>query len=338
VALPRWKAPNQSRAEQWLRAVWDHLSDYLARAFATSGVAGGAWTVTNQSVPTGAVTVVQWDNEVEDSDGFLDVPSGTWICKVPGVYAFHCSGNIAVTTGRVFAQLTVNLAEPDLSGLSDASGWARDDVSVTEDRFNLVVVVRMAVNDTMQLRVLHSEAGAANCSAILTAYKLPDTNAFITGDEVVVALGNRVSTLESDTRRVGFYAIKTTTQSLPDGVSTTIVSYDNVVQDTEGTFNATTGVYTIPSDGVYSITFGNNTAIVVGATRIFGQVISSNASHPPLGICFEDDLQGPQQGRFMISGTWRFQTGNTVEGKISQLSGAPRNASGIHFNIWRVSD
>jgi len=58
---------------------------------------------------------------------------------------------------------------------------------------------------------------------------------------------------DTDTRDVVMTSYKSTTQSLTSSVETTITGFDAATLDTHGSFNTTTGLYTVPVAGNYSV-------------------------------------------------------------------------------------
>lgn len=101
----------------------------------------------------------------------------------------------------------------------------------------------------------------------------------ITGTIQVPILGWSSSVQMSDsadTRVVAMSAYKSTTQALTTLVETAITSFNSATIDTHGTFNSTTGLYTIPVSGIYKITA--NTAFETNSLGYRYNSISKNGS------------------------------------------------------------
>jgi hypothetical protein len=112
-----------------------------------------------------------------------------------------------------------------------------------------------------------------------------------------------------DAATPSFMAGRTTTQTVPDGVETTVI-FDTEDHDTGADYNPGTGIFTVPETGLYNVSCHlQYSAIPVGTSRV-NIYLKRNAGD--LAVTFGNNQADDDVVPRMLTGTWRLTAGDTI--------------------------
>lgn len=128
-------------------------------------------------------------------------------------------------------------------------------------------------------------------------------------------------------------ATHTSGQSIPSGAATTLV-YNVEKYDNNSNYDPSTGIYTVPADGVYSV---NAACILTGSSGSgLSLFIYRNA------VAVSRKVTSDDSGSKSIESTIEAVAGDEITIRLLQTSGASRTITTTevynHFDIFRVSD
>lgn len=123
---------------------------------------GGRWTrAAVQSIPNGAATLITFDTELEDSDGFM-VPPATNVVVPAGLGGvFGCFGYVDGLGGPTAAVARVLAGGLTASGVGDPA----------LGRATAAMVIPLPVGGTVQLQCFQSTGVAVNVTAGLVVFR-----------------------------------------------------------------------------------------------------------------------------------------------------------------------
>jgi hypothetical protein len=117
-------------------------------------------------------------------------------------------------------------------------------------------------------------------------------------------------------------ATMSTVQSIPNGTATTVTQW-TTVYDSSSSFNAVTGIFTIPATGVYRITANmstDSTTFTAGSLKYWQSKVGGSQS----GTIQTETIQAAFTGVLSSAGSQSFQytLGDTVDIRITQTTGS----------------
>lgn len=125
-------------------------------------------------------------------------------------------------------------------------------------------------------------------------------------------------------------------QSIPNAVSTTVV-FEDVDEDTHGSLNTSTGVYTIKDKGIYTITANSSVNASAVAGTIYSMSIVKNGSDFLFSTTLEFEVTSTTRSRLGVAHTIKLEVGDTIEISVFQNTGSTQNleiSSGLNtFSI-----
>jgi hypothetical protein len=125
-------------------------------------------------------------------------------------------------------------------------------------------------------------------------------------------------------------------QSIPNNVATVVI-YGTVTTDTDGAYNSSTGVYTVPAGkaGVYQVTA--QIAWNVGFTAVTSLAIVRNGSNLFLNTLGNPTVIGSS---ILVSGLYVFTAGDTIRIQVLHNQGGPEtlyaSAASNYFCLKRI--
>lgn len=122
--------------------------------------------VANQSIPNDTVTLVSWDTEDQDTDGFITVPSTTITIPGPlaGVYAIAVS--ISWGIGAINARHFVDFLGTSLNVGARLNGSPVGENSVGGG------FIAQCVAGTVQVQVYQNSGGSVNVTGALNFFRI----------------------------------------------------------------------------------------------------------------------------------------------------------------------
>jgi hypothetical protein len=177
---------------------------------------------------TGTLQTLPLTTVVKDTHGA--VSGNTVVIKVPGIYRIAARASISTSTADMYFQSFVN---GSIVGSSYSSGTISRDVTVDD-------TTELKTGDVVNFSTQTGSGTATMTGAGYTSWSVTR----ISGPSAIAA-----------NETIAMSASKSAAQTISNSVTTEITGYDSSVNiDTHGTFNPSTGRYSIQAAGLYRVT------------------------------------------------------------------------------------
>lgn len=200
----------------------------------TRVVAAKVFTSGTQSIPNGVWTkVTNLSNLINDTHGNFNTSTSRYVIPVSGYYAVGWSPAFLNNgTGVRAAGIIVNSSAIPTEGGAGITGSSSDVISPTFFSIRL-----FNAGDTLEAAVYQDAGVSLNLLAgcAMSIFRL-------SGPSVIAS-----------TESVNMKATQSAGQTIPNGNVDTTIIFGTKTYDTHNAYNATTGIYTVPVSGKYTI-------------------------------------------------------------------------------------
>ena len=241
---------------------------------------------------------------------------------------------VNLPSGRVIK--TSSLISPVQFGQKLGGGIARD-----EGAANYPVEVTYETSTSVRVTAGNASTTYLNTNSVNETTPITFGNTdYVEIDFEVPIAGWSSSALmsdEADTRVEAIKVNRATAQSIPNNTTTTII-FNNVVKQTHGSFNATTGVYTVNSAGWFEVAANIEFTGSASGARQLNVLLTGTGALGGGALTYTPNSSA--SGNFMNGATKVFvPTGGTISFSVFQSSGGALNiiGSGSSYNHASIS-